>query len=358
MHQVHGRAQHYAWGDADAIPQLLGRHPDGRPWAEWWLGTHHLAPSTIDDGRPLQSVAGELPFLLKLTAAAEPLSLQSHPDRQRAEQGFEREERAGVPIDSPERIYKDRFAKPELLCAVRPFDTLSGFRPVEQTLALLEEIGAGALAHGLRAEKLAGTVAALYHGELDITPTLAACARSKCREAVLVNELAEAYPGDPSVVVTLLLNRVLLSPGEAVFLGPGNLHAYLRGFGVEIMANSDNVIRSGMTVKHVDVDELLDVLDFEPLEEPRARSFEVDPGVWRYQTPPATPAPFVLWRYEIRNGDRHDHRADAKELLLWVAGERQGECVYLDPGEEVSLPGPATVFRAQKSAAFEDCGPV
>ncbi|HEY7626959.1 MAG TPA: mannose-6-phosphate isomerase, class I [Ilumatobacteraceae bacterium] len=349
MHEVHGRAQHYAWGDTETIPRVLGQKPDGRPWAEWWLGTHHLAPSTIDDGAPLESVSGELPYLLKLMAAAEPLSLQSHPDRQRAEAGFGRDEQAGIPIDSPTRIYKDRFAKPELLCAVHTFDTLSGFRPIEKTLDLLDAIGAGTLADRLRVDKLAGTVAALYHGELDIGPTVAACAQSPRREAALVTELAAAYPGDPSVVVTLLLNRVLLMPGDAVFLGPGNLHAYLRGFGVEIMANSDNVIRGGMTVKHVDVEELLDVLDFEPLEEPRVRPFEVDAGVWRYETSPSTPTPFVLWRYDVRNGDRHHHVATGRELLLWVTGERQGDCVYLETGESIDLHGPATVFGAEES---------
>ena len=131
------------------------------------MGTHPLAPSTLDDGSPLESVAGELPYLLKLMAAAQPLSLQTHPDRITAEAGFEREEELGIPRDSPQRIYRDPFAKPEMLCALTTFDTLCGFRPVDNTISLLREIDARDLAEFLQHEKLATTVAALYRGEFD-----------------------------------------------------------------------------------------------------------------------------------------------------------------------------------------------
>jgi mannose-6-phosphate isomerase len=325
---------------------LLDVPPDGQPWAEWWMGTHPLAPSTIDDGRPLQAVAGDLPYLLKLMAAASPLSLQTHPDRARAEVGFARENEAGIPLDAPNRIYRDRFAKPELLCAVEPFDTLSGFRPVRRTIEILLRLGAADLASMLEHESLANTVAAIYRREFDVASTLDACRRHDTREAALVNELAPKYPGDPSVVVTLLLNRVLLAPGDAVFLGPGNMHAYLRGFGVEIMANSDNVIRGGLTAKHIDIGELLEVLDFQPLEQPRVQPVEVQPGRWRYDTPDA---PFTLWRFEL-GGRSVEHRAEGRELLLWVSGDQRGECDYLDPDETVTLEGPGTVFRVEESS--------
>ena len=154
------------------------------------------------------------------------------------------------------------------------------------------------------------------------------------------------YPGDPSVVVTLLLNRVMLAAGEAVFLGPGNLHAYLRGFGVEVMGNSDNVVRGGLTVKHVDVEELLDVLDFEPLENPVVEPIEVEPGRWRYDTPQT---PFVLWRFELGDGAERRHHATGRELLLWVHGRDRGECVFLAPGETVELCGPSTVFAVEEA---------
>ena len=345
MHMVYGRAQHYAWGDLSAIPQMVGLTPDGQPWAEWWMGTHPLAPSTLDDGAPLQSIAGELPYLLKLMAAAQPLSLQTHPNHLQAEAGYEREEQLGIPRDSPLRTYRDPFAKPEMLCALTTFDTLCGFRLVDDTVALLREIGADDLAAMLRHEKLATTVDALYRRQFDITSTIAACRHHDRVEASLVAELADAYPDDPSVAVTLLLNRVLLGPGEAVSLGPGNLHAYLRGFGVEVMGNSDNVVRGGLTVKHVDVEELLDVLDFEPLEQPVVHAVEVEPGWWRYHTPNT---PYAVSRCEVSTGTRRRHQAVGRELLLHVDGAHRGECQFLAEGETADLAGRASIFVVQE----------
>jgi mannose-6-phosphate isomerase len=262
--------------------------------------------------------------------------------------GFGREEQLAVARDSPTRLYRDPFAKPEMLCALTSFDTLCGFRPVDATISLLQRIGATDLATFLQREKLATVVAALYHHEFDVSSTIEACGRHDRSEATLVTELTRAYPADPSVVVTLLLNRVVLSADEAVFLGPGNLHAYLRGFGVEIMSNSDNVVRGGMTVKHVDVDELLDVLDFEPLNDPVVRPVEVEPGRWRYATPQT---PFVLWRFEIDHGTHLAHQAVGRELLLWVDGGSRGECEYVTAGEIVDIEGPATVFRVEEARA-------
>jgi len=172
-------AIHRATGEAIAFGErartMLGRAPDGQPWAEWWMGTHALAPSTVDDGASLQSVAGDLPYLLKFMAAAQPLSLQTHPDPLQAAAGFEREDRLGIPRDSPERLYRDPHAKPEMLCALTTFDTLCGFRPVDDTLSLLHELDAHDLATLLQHEKLATAVAALYHGEFDTTSTIKAC---------------------------------------------------------------------------------------------------------------------------------------------------------------------------------------
>jgi len=324
---------------------MVDQAADGSPWAEWWMGTHPLLPSTLDDGAPLESLSGELPYLLKLMAAARPLSLQTHPDSIQAEEGFEREERLGVPRNSPTRVYRDPFAKPEMLCAVTGFDTLCGFRPVDDTVSLLHEIDAHDLAVYLQHEKLATTVASLYRREFDIASTIAACRQHARPEASLVSELTEKYPGDPSVVVTLLLNRVMLAPGEAVFLGPGNMHAYLRGFGVEVMGNSDNVVRGGMTVKHVDVEELLRVLDFEPLEHPKVGRTEIEPGSWRYETPHT---PFVMSQLHLGDDEHRRHRATGRELLLWVSGDQHGECYYLADGESSELRGPAAIFLVQE----------
>lgn len=352
MRVIRGTAQHYAWGDHQAIPQILGQPADGRPWAEWWLGTHPGAPSQLEGGAPLAGASGPLPYLLKLLAAAQPLSLQTHPDSDTAAAGFARENEAGIAGDDPQRIYRDAAAKPELLCALSPFDTLCGFRPVGNTEALLHDIGAHDLAQSLRHDGLGPTVAGLYRGSLPTADTIAACRRHRSPEATLVQRLDDAYPRDPSVVVTLLLNRVLLRPKEAIFLGPGNLHAYLHGVGVEIMGASDNVVRGGLTVKHIDVDELLNVVRFEPLADPIVRATEEMPGRWRYPTP--TDA-FELWRFDITGS--MPHTAVGHELLLCTDGANgplhHGEAAYLAPGETVVLHGPSTVFRATDALRAE-----
>ena len=253
---VTGVVQHYDWGDTTFIPELLGVTTDGTPWAELWLGTHPNGPTVFDDGTPLREQTGELPYLLKVLAAVQPLSLQVHPTAEQAADGFAR------------GIYPDDRAKPELLCALTPFDALCGIRPIAQTLTLLGALGADSLATTVRNDGIAVTIEGLYRGRVDPHPTIVACARSDRPEAQLVQRLAGQYPDDPSVVVTLLLNRVTLRPGQALHLTAGNLHAYLSGAGVELMGASDNVVRAGLTVKHVDVDELLRILDPAPLTQP------------------------------------------------------------------------------------------
>lgn len=344
MRRIAGVVQHYAWGDPEFLPELLGVEPDGQPWAEWWLGTHPGGPSTLVDDGPLRSVAGELPYLLKVLAAAEPLSLQTHPSAAQAEVGFAREQRDGPALDAPDRIYRDPSAKPELICALTPFDAVCGFRPVDETRALLAGLGADELATHLGTSGLAATVEGLYRRTIPIASTVAACMGRPEPEAQLVAELAGRYPGDPSAVVTLLLHRVRLEPGEALFLGPGNLHAYLHGVGVEVMGASDNVVRGGMTTKHVDVDELLAVLDISPIADPRTPTTPHGWDSWSYDTPTA---PFRLWRHDVDG--TWQHTATARELVLCTWGSTDGlecgEAAYLAPGDDMVLTGTATVFR-------------
>lgn len=350
MRAVTGVVQHYAWGDHEAIPRLLGDEPDGRPWAELWFGTHPAGPARLADGRPLREISGDLPYLLKVLAAASTLSLQTHPSDEQAARGYALEQRHGPPLDAPDRLYRDPLAKPELLCALTPFDALCGFRPVAASVALLHSIGATGLAAHLETGGIASTVRKLYHRELPLDAVLDACRRAHHREARLVVELATLYPGDPSVAVTLLLNRVTLAPGEAIFLGPGNLHAYLHGTGVELMGASDNVIRGGLTVKHVDANELLSVLDVRPLDHPVVVAVEEEPGCWRYDTPPA---PFTLRRFDVDG--LLTHTASGREVLLCTDGHTdllpRGTATYLEPDEVVHLSGRATVFCAQESGA-------
>ena len=348
MRAVQGVVQHYAWGDPAAIPELLGVAPDGRPWAELWLGTHPGGPATLMGGQSLRELAGELPYLLKVLAAAEPLSLQTHPDAAQAREGFARENEAGIPFDAPHRVYRDDHAKPELLCALTPFDALCGFRPLGDTEAMLHWLGADHLAAALRHDGLEGAVSGLYRGTIDHREAIRACSGHTTAEAQLVNWLAERYPDDPSIAVTLLLNRVTLQPGQAIFLGPGNLHAYVSGVGVEVMGASDNVVRGGLTPKHVDVDELLRVLRFDTGAPIVIEPVEEQPGCFRY---PTADAPFELWRFDISAA--LPHTASARELVLCTEGDlgtlHHGEAAYLAPGQQIVFSGPSTVFRVTES---------
>ena len=311
----------YAWGSTHGIADLLGRPATGGPQAELWLGAHPASPSFLvhphpeegegtladliardpvgtlgeaDATDPSLTMQGSprLGFLLKVLSAAAPLSIQAHPSSEQARAGFARENSLGIPLDAPERNYKDPFHKPELLFAVTPFDALCGFRAVTASLAVIEKLiitGKSErlpndelhVLHGLLAEgetdeaALRASVGLLLGGgdaADEIVAQATAIARSpqglEVEEFDVVRRLADACPGDPGVMVGVLLNRVALSPGEALYLPAGNIHAYLRGTGIELMAASDNVLRGGLTPKHIDVPELLRVLDFEPVPAP------------------------------------------------------------------------------------------
>ena len=306
MEPIRGAVQHYAWGDTTFIPQLLGEPPDGRPWAELWLGTHPHGPATLADGRPLSAVTGTLPYLLKVLAAAEPLSLQLHPSRSQAQAGFA----AGR--------YSDPEPKPELLCALTAFEAFCGIRPVGATLALLDELGTDDLAGTLRDGGPHAALAALYRRDLPVEPIVAAAGASERPEAAWVSRLAARYPGDPSVAATLLLNFVRLSPGEALQFGPGTLHAYLGGAGVELTGASDNVVRGGLTTKPVDVAELLAIVDPEPLDDP------VMPIATEY---PLSETSIRL----LRVIGPHERTAEGNELVVTT----DGTTGYLAPGDQL-----------------------
>lgn len=348
MRPLRGVAQHYAWGDTAALPAVLGLQADGRPWAEWWLGTHPGGPAMVEGGRPLIEVAGELPYLVKLLAAAQPLSLQTHPDTATAAAGFARENAAGVPPDDARRIYRDPMAKPEVLCALTHFDALCGFRPLDDTEALLRSLGAHELAAMLRIDGLEATVTAVYRRRVDLAAVVAACAHHTAPEATLVSRLQTSYPHDASVVATLFLNRIQLQPGDAIYLTPGNLHAYLHGVGVEVMGASDNVVRGGLTPKHVDVDELLRVLRFEPLPHPVVAPVATSPGCWHY---PTEDAPFHLQRLDVAASLPFEARG--RTILLCTHGDsgplHHGESAYLADGDTVVLHGPSTVWAVAEA---------
>jgi mannose-6-phosphate isomerase len=387
MERLTGVIQPYAWGSRTAIPEFLGAEPTGEPQAELWFGAHPLAPSAVD-GEPLDKlvahhpvrVVGQasveafgprLPFLLKIIAAAQPLSLQAHPSREQAEAGYAREQAAGIPRDAPQRTYRDSWPKPELLCAFVETDALCGFREPAATYQMFEQ---------LAVDRALTLVAALADADVPAAERLRVAFSRLLRltpdERSVISEIAQAaeamqepddvasfartaselhtyHPGDPGVLAALLMNRITLQPGDALFMPSGNLHAYLSGGGVEIMANSDNVMRGGLTPKYVNVDELLAVLDFTPGLRGLITPLEESPGVWRYPTP----APeFTLWRLEPHAESAAVPAAGSGRILLVTDGELtamsittrldlgRGEAALLSAGEEAAVTGRGTAF--------------
>ena len=376
MQHLTGIVQHYAWGSTRAIPNLLGVEPDGRPWAELWLGAHPSAPSRLDDdtrldvaiaadparwlGAPTAERFRGLPYLLKVLSARQPLSLQAHPSLAQAAEGFARENDAGIALDAPHRVYKDANHKPELICALTEFDALCGFRPLTATVELLRALTARG-AHGLApfvallddddadpvdALRFAiGTLLTLPAGDQGhlVEQTAAACDDLDgpfARSTSWMVRLAEQYGDDVGAVVSLFLNCLQLQPGEAIFLGAGNLHAYLRGTGIEIMANSDNVLRGGLTPKHVDVPELLRVLDFTPLADPRFPASPVEGGGFSF-TPPVPEFSLSTSPHAPTNGPEIWICTDGE-----VDGLRRGQAAFVRPGSSTGPGAGGTVYRA------------
>ncbi|MFX4295225.1 mannose-6-phosphate isomerase, class I [Streptomyces bohaiensis] len=405
MERLDNTVRPYAWGSTTAIPRLLGVEPTGEPQAEMWLGAHPGAPSRLDRGNGPVSLAEliaadpdaelgtdvhaafgpRLPFLLKLLAADAPLSLQVHPDLAQAAAGHAAEEARGVPLDAPHRTYKDDQHKPELICALTPFEGLCGFRRPDRTARLLDELGVPALAGhaaALRADRDGSALREVFTAVLtagrdatgtaptapDPAATVEQVARAAERLAAAGGEFAEAcaayarlahrWPGDNGVIAALLLNHVRLAPGEALYLDAGVPHAYLGGLGVEIMAGSDNVLRCGLTPKHVDVPELLRIVRFTG----------GDPGVLR-PVPDADgeehyPAPVTEFRLSRRRLSASDEPvappAGRPQILLCTEGRvsltaPDGAVIELTPGQAVfvaaTAPAPVcagegTLFRA------------
>lgn len=367
MHLLHGAIRTYAWGSRTAIADFTGRSvPTPHPEAELWLGANPGDPASLETEhgeRSLLDVIREdpegqlgsvvcarfgeaLPFLMKVLAADEPLSLQAHPSAEQAVEGYLSEERRGVPLSSPVRNYRDRSHKPELLVALEPFEALAGFRDVARTVELMRALAVSDLdpfvellnepsgdrsnGDGLRAlfttwitapqPDLNVLVPAVLDGAINY---LRSGAKEFAAEAKTVLELGERYPGDAGVLAALLLNRITLAPGEAIFLPAGNLHSYLRGVAVEVMANSDNVLRGGLTPKHVDVPELLRVLDFTPVS-PAMLQPPVDRNglelIYGTSAPEFAVSVLELDRPDLRHEVDAPCRYDGPQILLCTEG--------------------------------------
>ena len=425
----------YAWGSRDALPALLGTAPTGEPQAELWLGAHPGDPATMAKGVARESTlidlierdpeaygvdGGQLPFLLKVLAIGAPLSLQVHPDKQQAEAGFDAEDAAGGPRDAPQRNYGDRSHKPELLVALGEVTALSGFRPLgaarDDLETLAEAAGPGAGGAALReaaercltddpenqeaqeaqdrdAELRAGFMRWALSGAPEVVAAVQEIGRLVQSNTPDLTEqlgsdrltglrqLAAAYPDDPGVLISLLLHLVRLLPGEALFLGARQLHAYLSGIAVEVMAASDNVLRAGLTPKHVDAAEVLRVISTDELADPRFRPrlvqrglvayepevpdfrllrarlcepgegqdlpFGEDPGDRAQLVRIETPYPLVLI---VTAGRVRVERAGAE--YGEVAGVGRGQSLYVSAGAPVELSGVGEVFVATVGSSW------
>ncbi len=385
MLRLSGTVQNYAWGSTSAIPALLGLDETGEPHAEYWLGAHPSAPSLID-GEPLDAVldrnpellgtgclkkyGSRLPYLMKVLAAAQPLSLQAHPSRAQAEAGFAREEADGVPMGAFERSYKDDWPKPETLIALEPFHGLCGFRDPVRTAELFHALGAPieSITTPLLNRRGSAALAQVFLDVLSLDETrihlvgdVLAAAREHADDEGEVGEFARTaleldqhFPGDKGILAGLLMNRFLLQPGEGIYLPPGNMHAYLRGVGVEVMANSDNVLRGGLTSKHIDVEQLLTVVDFRPGAVTLMTVDDLGSGVVQYNE---AAEEFAVWSIRLSADPALVPGTGARILLVTQGaatarddgdelGVGQGQAILLSDSERVTVTGSGTAFVA------------
>lgn len=396
----------YAWGSTDLIPALRGEPPTGTPEAEVWFGGHEAHPSDVvfADGRrvALTEANGFEPptFLVKLLAAGAPLSLQVHPDRATAAAGFAAEDGQGVARDAAERRYRDASDKPEMLRALTSMRLLCGFRRTASSRRLLAALVpeglndlAAMLAQGDAG--LARVVDAILRAPLPVTAArlaavaagLEAFARqgetsapegagngaveqdSEQRELVLLadimRDLLRRYPTDPGVLLVLLLRPMTLQPGEAIYVGPGVLHAYLSGLGVEVMAASDNVLRGGLTDKHVDITEFLRVLDARVGEDPRVGALRgATPRDWSRLVAPTSA--FLLDEAQLDGTLRLERSGSGPSVVLCTRGDvvvsaadksavrlGPGRAAYVATGDTpVQVAGVGEVFHVRAGSAL------
>ncbi|MDR0628982.1 MAG: mannose-6-phosphate isomerase, class I [Treponema sp.] len=402
MFRLKNPIKHYDWGSPQWIPQLLGlANPEGLPWAELWMGVHPEGPSCTEYegmalplslliaqdpalyiGTEVQQVFGTLPFLFKLLAVEKPLSIQAHPNKEQAQRGWERENQRHIPLKAPNRNYKDPGHKPEIICALSPFKALCGFQepaqivrgltafaqsapePLHRALnTLIQTLQTGAVDQSLRA-----FLQGIFALPSVLGQALSAYGRDHKERLIhehpayqeawqLIAYFAELYPGDPAVLSPLYLNQITLEPGEGLYLPAGVLHGYIRGFGVELMANSDNVLRGGLSAKHVDSQELVHIVDFSVFHPQILR----DPGSG-YKTPAKE---FSLW---VRKGSeaRVQHPESLPAILIVTQGElhitfasgeeewnlQQGESVFIPAGkpENIRLSGTYILYGAGRGS--------
>jgi mannose-6-phosphate isomerase len=377
IYRLENPVQRYSWGSADGITEVLGiANPGGGPLAELWMGAHPTAPSRavvegvkvgLDEliaSSPREALGEEvvdrlgrsLPFLFKALSAGTPLSIQAHPSKKKAQLGYERENHAGIPVDAAERNYRDPNHKPEMAVALTRFEFMCGFRPVSEIIENMRLVAPGEFARALdRLERDPSRVElsvffySLMSADERGQARLLAAASGRIVSALdsgtvprgheesfrWVLRIMEIFPGDVGAILPLLLNHVVLEPGQAAFIAPGELHAHLAGTCLEIMANSDNVIRGALTKKFVDLPELVSVLSFKPERVTPVLPSTVAPFEEAY---PVFVPDFRISRISIGAGDRYLRSSRGPEILLCGSGSADilcpgGESLRLSRGE-------------------------
>jgi len=381
----------YAWGSTTALQSLLGlAGSQGKPMAELWMGAHPKAPSQIrvsGEWKPLNEAietfpeeilgtrvtevfSGKLPFLFKVIAAARPLSIQVHPTLEQAEKGYAEENHNGIPIDSPKRNYKDANHKPEILCAISPFQGLAGFREIKEILDLFHEVLSTSLFGELDLFRRHPEPAGLKHFFISLfsmdqrrrrrllTEAAKAASKRVQKDSVFywMDKLHRAYPGDVGMLAPILLNLVELNPGEALYISPGELHAYLGGTGIELMASSDNVLRGGLTSKHVDLHELLKVVRFKERSVEKVETLRKVDCESLYRVPCRE---FLLSSISLNQGKGYTSAEHCGvEILICTDGKaemedtKNGEVFPLTSGRSVLVPAHVPGYRIKGHATL------
>jgi mannose-6-phosphate isomerase len=383
--------QHYPWGSKTFIPELMGETvPSEKPQAELWMGVHPKAPSQVlCDGEWMslpafirkdpEGILGEsvaknfsdkLPFLFKVLAAAKPLSIQVHPNQDQAQAGFALENGLKIPLDAPNRNYTDENHKPEMICALTPFWLLNGFRKIDDLIALTERIGAptlkgkvGLLQGQPEAEGLNLFVTTLMTMDQDtqrhlISEVVDYIGKHSATDATLewAAKLNQEYPGDIGLLSPLFMNIVHLRPGQAIYTPPGRPHAYLEGAGIELMANSDNVLRGGLTAKNMDILELMKIMDFSHNEVDILRPEKREKGEEIYYTPAKE---FVLSLISVGGGSPFESsRKRSVEIMICLDGDAQisdlgnGDVLSFTKGTALIVPATIERYRIEGRASL------